>query len=153
MIWSRIWSCTVALVIGVISSTRRSKLRVIQSAEEMNSLALSWGSSRPLAKQMMRLCSRKRPTIDLTRIFSDSPGTPGRRQQMPRTTSSMRTPRWLARYRASMMAGSTSEFSLTQMAAGLPWAAADISLPIRSIRVVFMFSGDTTSASSSSGWA
>ena len=34
----------------------------------------------------MRLCSRKRPTIDLTRMFSDRPGTPGRRQQMPRTT-------------------------------------------------------------------
>ena len=25
----------------------------------------------------------------LTRMFSDSPGTPGRRQQMPRTTRSM----------------------------------------------------------------
>ena len=34
----------------------------------------------------MRACSRKRPTIDLTRMFSDRPGTPGRRQQMPRTT-------------------------------------------------------------------
>ena len=30
--------------------------------------------------------------IDLTRMFSDSPGTPGRRQQMPRTISSMATP-------------------------------------------------------------
>ena len=28
----------------------------------------------------------------LTRIFSDMPGTPGRRQQMPRTTRSIDTP-------------------------------------------------------------
>ena len=27
-----------------------------------------------------------------TRMFSESPGTPGRRQQMPRTTRSMETP-------------------------------------------------------------
>ncbi len=30
--------------------------------------------------------------MDLTRIFSDKPGTPGRRQQMPRTTRSIGTP-------------------------------------------------------------
>ena len=48
-------------------------------------------------KQMMRPCSRKRPTMDLTRIFSDRPGTPGRRQQIPRITSSICTPAWLAR--------------------------------------------------------
>ncbi len=30
----------------------------------------------------------------LTRMFSDMPGTPGRRQQMPRMTMSIRTP-WL----------------------------------------------------------
>ena len=35
--------------------------------------------------------------IDLTRMFSDMPGTPGRRQQMPRMTSSTCTPAWLAR--------------------------------------------------------
>ena len=34
--------------------------------------------------------------IDLTLMFSDSPGTPGRRQQMPRTTRSIFTPAWLA---------------------------------------------------------
>ncbi|MNN32212.1 hypothetical protein D3C81_1459250 [compost metagenome] len=101
----------------------------------------------------MRLCSRKRPTMDLTRIFSDRPGTPGRRQQIPRMTSSIRTPHWLARYRASMISGSTRAFILAQMAAGLPLAAADISLPIISSREVFMFSGETTRASSSSGSA
>ncbi len=30
--------------------------------------------------------------MDLTRMFSDSPGTPGRRQQMPRTTAITFTP-------------------------------------------------------------
>jgi hypothetical protein len=97
MIWSSTWSCTVAFSTGVINSTRRSRLRVIQSAEEMNRRALSCWAGRPLAKATMRLCSRKRPTIDLTRMFSDRPFTPGRRQQMPRTTSSIRTPHWLAR--------------------------------------------------------
>jgi hypothetical protein len=38
----------------------------------------------------------KRPTMDLTRMLSDTPGRPGRRQQMPRTTSSMSTPARLA---------------------------------------------------------
>ncbi len=52
-----------------------------------------------------------------------------------------------------MISTSTSEFSLTQMAAGLPIAAADISLPISSISVDFMFRGDTTSASRWSGVA
>ena len=33
----------------------------------------------------------------LTRMLSDRPGTPARRQQMPRTTSSICTPAWLAR--------------------------------------------------------
>ncbi|MCY1463570.1 hypothetical protein D9M71_814780 [compost metagenome] len=52
-----------------------------------------------------------------------------------------------------MISGSTRAFILAQMAAGLPLAAADISLPIISIRLVFMFSGETTRASSSSGAA
>ena len=91
--------------------------------------------------------------MDLTRMFSDRPGTPGRRQQMPRTTKSIRTPHWLARYRASMIAGSTRAFSFTQMAAGLPIAAADISLPISSISLAFMLSGETINASNSSGVA
>ena len=32
----------------------------------------------------MRECSRRRPTTDTTRTFSDTPSTPGTRQQMPR---------------------------------------------------------------------
>ncbi len=36
-----------------------------------------------------------------TRMFSDSPGTPARSVQMPRTTPSIRTPASLAAYSAS----------------------------------------------------
>src|SRR3546814_11591649 len=50
------------------------------------------GSDLPLPKQTIRLCSRNRPTMLFTRMFSDSPGTPGLRQQMPRTIRSMATP-------------------------------------------------------------
>ncbi len=34
--------------------------------------------------------------IDFTRMFSESPATPARRPQMPRTTMSIFTPAWLA---------------------------------------------------------
>jgi hypothetical protein len=54
------------------------------------------GSAAPLAKAQMRLCSRKRPMIDLTAMASDRPGTPGRRQQMPRTARLTSTPAALA---------------------------------------------------------
>ena len=74
MISSRIWRCTVTFSIGTSASTRPSKLRGIQSAELMNTLAWSDGSRLPLPKQTMRPCSRKRPTMLLTRIFSDMPG-------------------------------------------------------------------------------
>ena len=50
------------------------------------------GNPPPLPKQTMRLCSRKRPTMDLTRMFSDRPFTPGRNPQMPRTTMLIFTP-------------------------------------------------------------
>ena len=63
----------------------------------------------------MRLCSRKRPTIDLMRMFSDSPGTPGRRQQMPRTTPITFTPAREASYSRSISFSSTSEFIFSQM--------------------------------------
>ena len=50
----------------------------------------------------MRECSRKRPTTETTRIVSLTPGTPGSRQQMPRTFRSIGTPACEARYSASM---------------------------------------------------
>ena len=87
---------TVGFSIGNIYSIRLSKLRGIQSAELMNTFACGCGSSCSLAKLHNRACSRKRPTIDFTKMFSDIPGTPGRRQQMPRTTRSIGTPAWLA---------------------------------------------------------
>ena len=92
MTWDMICWCTVSFSIGTSVSTRRDRLRCIQSAEEMNTLAFFDGRPWPAPKQTMRECSRKRPTMLLTRMFSDSPGTPGRRQQMPRTTRSIFTP-------------------------------------------------------------
>ena len=40
----------------------------------------------------------------MTRMFSDRPGTPGSRQQMPRTIRSICTPACDARYSAAMIA-------------------------------------------------
>ena len=45
-------------------------------------------------------------------MFSLTPGTPGRRQQMPRTIRSICTPACEARYSASITAGSTRRFIL-----------------------------------------
>ena len=97
MIWSRICAWTVGFSTGTSVSTRHSMFRAIQSADEMNTLARRLGRRWPLPKTQMRECSRKRPTMDWMWMFSDRPGTPGRRQQMPRTTPSIFTPAWLAR--------------------------------------------------------
>ena len=53
--------------------------------------------SPPLAKPKIRECSRNSPTIERTRIRSESLGTPGRTEQIPRTMRSTSTPAWLAR--------------------------------------------------------
>ena len=71
----------------------------------------------------MRLCSRKRPTIERTWMFSDSPGTPGRSEQAPRTIRSIFTPSPEAAYRARITDSSTSALTLTMMRPGLPAAA------------------------------
>ena len=76
---------------GNITSTRVLKLRGIQSALERKQR-----TSGPWPKAKTRLCSRKRSTMEVTRIRSESPGTPGLRQQMPRTTRSISTPAALA---------------------------------------------------------
>ena len=68
-------------------STRRLRFLPIKSA-----LPIQYSSSPALVKWKMRECSRKRPRIDLTFMFSDSPGTPGLRAQIPRTTRSTGTP-------------------------------------------------------------
>ena len=77
---------------GNITSTRRSKFRGIQSALDRNTCCFA-----PSPNTRMRLCSRKRSTMLRTRMFSEMPGSPGRRQQMPRITRSIGTPAWLAR--------------------------------------------------------
>ena len=51
----------------------------------------------PFSNQKTRLCSRNRPRMDRTRMFSDSPGTPGRTEQMPRVSRSTGTPAMEAR--------------------------------------------------------
>ena len=57
-----------------------------------------WTTGSPaLAKAKTRECSRNRPSTERTRMFSESPGTPGRRAQIPRTTTSTGTPAWEAR--------------------------------------------------------
>src|SRR3989454_1075622 len=79
----------------------------------------------------MRLCSRYLSTMLVTRMVSETPGSPGRRQQMPRTTSSIATPPCDARYSASMTDGSTSAFIFTMIRAARPWRALRSSRSIR----------------------
>ena len=55
-------------------------------------------------------------------MFSESPGTPGLSAQMPRSTMSIFTPAWLARYSASMVFSSTMELTLILIHASLPVA-------------------------------
>ena len=59
----------------------------------------------------------------MTRILSEMPGIPGRRQQMPRMIRSICTPACEARYKRAIVCGSTSEFILAMIRAGLPASA------------------------------
>ena len=52
---------------------------------------------RRARSEKIRECSRKRPTIETTWMFSETPGTPGRSAQIPRTLSSTWTPACEAR--------------------------------------------------------
>ena len=121
MIWSSTCWWTVGFSIGQSSSTRRSRLRGIQSADEMNTLACGDGSVLPLPKQTMRACSRKRPTMLLTRIFSERPGDAGP-QAADAAHHQVDLHARLARPRRARRSipASTSELSLAQIAAGLP---------------------------------
>ena len=82
---SSAWSA--ASSIGVTTSTRWSRLRGIRSALPMKQTLRS-----PASKAKRRLCSRKRPSTLRTRMCSLSPGTPGRSEQTPRTSRSIRAP-------------------------------------------------------------
>jgi len=76
----------------------------------------------------MRLCSRYLSTDGCDADWSPTtPGQPGRRQQMPRTTSSMATPACDARYSASITDGSTSGY-LTMIRAARPRARCALAL-------------------------
>ena len=59
-----------------------------------------------------------------TRMFSDSPGTPARRQQMPRMSRSIWTPAWLAAYSASIISASPIELALIVIRPSAPNAAS-----------------------------
>src|SRR4051794_14132444 len=71
----------------------------------------------------------------LDRMLSERPGTPGRRQQMPRTTANTFTPARDASYSLSISLSSTRLFILSQMLAGLPARAKAISLSISATSV------------------
>ena len=63
-------------------------------------------------------------------MFSEIPGTPGRRQQIPRTLRSTRTPAREASYSARMHPASTSEFIFSAIRAASPdrWASTVASI-------------------------
>jgi len=69
---------------------------------------------------------------------------PARTAQIPRTTISTGTPARLARYSASMVASSTTEFTLMPIHASLPACLFAISRSIRSMRPVRMPRGATS---------
>ena len=77
--------------------------------------------------EMAQIAKLDRPDLEFVPY---TPRYPGRRQQMPRTTSSITTPALEARYRASMMSGSTREFIFIHTAAGRPALACAISSSI-----------------------
>ncbi len=70
----------------------------------------------------------------MTRMFSEMPGSPGRRQQIPRTIRSICTPAREAEQRAVIAVGSTSAFILAMIRAGSPASACRRSRSIRVIR-------------------
>ena len=86
----------VSFSIGTSVSTRRDRLRCIQSADEMNTLAfLRWQAVAGAEADDARVLEE--PADDaLDPDVVRQPGTPGRRQQMPRTIRSIFTPAWTA---------------------------------------------------------
>ncbi len=74
----------------------------------------------PLANIQIRECSRNSPTIDRTRMRSETPSTPGTRQQAPRTIRSISTPARDASYSASIAPLSTIALHLITIRAGAP---------------------------------
>ncbi len=100
----------------------------------MSALPNHTSGSSPLPKTKTRECSRNRPSTDRTRMFSESPGSPGLSAQIPRTHTSTGTPAMLARYSASMTASSTIELTLIRTYASRPARWCSISWWIRATR-------------------
>ena len=108
-------------------------------------LPMNTAGSPPFSNQNTRECSRNRPSRLRTRMFSLSPGTPGRIAQIPRTTASTGTPACEARYRESMITSSTTEFIFSRIRAGRPSRWCPISRSIRSTRPLRSERGATSS--------
>ena len=77
---------------------------------------------------------------------------PGLNPQIPLIIILILTPHWLALYKASMTSGSIRAFSLTQISAGLPFFAKDISFFIIFIKLLFNSSGAIIILSKSVGF-
>ena len=78
-------------------------------------------------------------------MFSESPGIPAFRQQMPRTTRRIFTPAQDASYSAAMISLSQREFIFAMIDAGFPSFACFISRLIRCRNFVLSHSGATES--------
>ena len=136
----RILSFSSSLSTGNRISTRRSRFLGIQSALPM------YISSLPsFSKIKIRACSRNSPTMERTSIFSESPGIPAFRQQIPRTTRWILTPAQDASYKAAMISLSQREFIFAIMEAGFPARAFFVSRSIRRRNFVLSHSGATES--------
>ena len=81
----------------------------------------------------------------MTRILSEMPGIPGRRQQMPRMIRSIFTPACEARYKRAIVCGSTNEFILAMIRAGLPASACARSRSIKALKPARKVRGATIS--------
>ena len=79
-------------------------------------------------------------------MLSVRPGTPGARQQKPRTIRSIGTPAWDARTSVAQISGSSSWFIFAMMRAGRParWCSISRSISSRK-RVAHGASGATSS--------
>ena len=76
-------------------------------------------------------------------MFSEMSGIPVFKQQIPRIIRSIFTPAVLALYKASMIAGSQSEFIFATILAGFPFFAFSVSLPINARKQSFNQIGAT----------
>ena len=125
------------------TSTRRTRLRFSKSPEPMKTRSRAFF---PNAK--MRECSRYVPTTLRTEMFSVSPGMPGRRQQMPRTKSSTRTPAREASTSLRMTARLFRPLTLIAMrASAFPLCRARISSSISAMTLSRKAFGATHSVS------